>query len=154
MITPLEIQNKEFKKGMRGYKENEVDEFLDKIIVDYENLYKENIELKDKITMLNDQIGKYENLEKTLNNTLVFAQSTAEEVAQNAQKKAELIINEAEGKALKIIEDGNSQVVKIKREYEEAKKQLQIFKTRFRTLLEAQLEAVASTCEEIINKDE
>ncbi|TCO78964.1 DivIVA domain-containing protein [Marinisporobacter balticus] len=154
MITPLEIQNKEFKKGMRGYKENEVDEFLDKIIVDYESLYKENIELKDKITMLNDQIGKYENLEKTLNNTLVFAQSTAEEVAQNAQKKAELIINEAENNAQKIMDGANSEVIKIKREYEEGKKQLQIFKTRFKTLLEAQLEAVTSSSQEIIDQDE
>ncbi|MCT4621366.1 MAG: DivIVA domain-containing protein [Marinisporobacter sp.] len=154
MITPLEIQNKEFKKGLRGYKESEVDEFLDKIIIDYENLYKENIELKDKITMLNEQIEKYENLEKTLNNTLVFAQSTAEEVAQNAQKKAELIIQEAEGKAKKIIEDGRNEVIKIQKEYEEGKKQLHIFKTRFKTLLESQLEAVGTSCKEIIGEVE
>ncbi|QZY57137.1 DivIVA domain-containing protein [Crassaminicella profunda] len=154
MITPLEIQNKEFKKGIRGYKESEVDEFLDKIIIDYENLYKENIELKDKIAMLNEQIEKYENLEKTLNNTLVFAQSTAEEVAQNAQKKAELIIQEAEGKAKKIIEDGKNEVLKIQKEYEEGKKQLHIFKTRFKTLLESQLEAVATSCKEIVGEVE
>ncbi|QEK11982.1 DivIVA domain-containing protein [Crassaminicella thermophila] len=154
MITPLEIQNKEFKKVLRGYKESEVDEFLDKIIIDYENLYKENIELKDKITMLNEQIEKFENLEKTLNNTLVFAQSTAEEVTQNAQKQAELIIKEAEAKAAKIIEDANNEVLRIKREYEEGKKQLHIFKTRFKTLLEAQLEAVISSCEEVVEEDE
>ncbi|MCT4606420.1 MAG: DivIVA domain-containing protein [Marinisporobacter sp.] len=154
MITPLEIQNKEFKKGLRGYKESEVDEFLDKIIIDYENLYKENIELKDKITMLNEQIEKYENLEKTLNNTLVFAQSTAEEVAQNAQKKAELIIQEAEGKAKKIIQEGRNEVVKIQKEYEEGKKQLHIFKTRFKTLLESQLEAVVTSCKEIVGEAE
>ena len=58
MITPLDIQNKEFKKVMRGYKESEVDEFLDKVIVDYEKLYKENIELKDKIALLNEQIDQ------------------------------------------------------------------------------------------------
>ncbi|QXM05847.1 DivIVA domain-containing protein [Crassaminicella indica] len=150
MITPLEIQNKEFKKGIRGYKESEVDEFLDKIIIDYENLYKENIELKDKIAMLNEQIEKYENLEKTLNNTLVFAQSTAEEVSKNAQKKAELIIQEAEGKATKIIEDAKAKVSDIQKEYEEGKKQLHIFKTRFKTLLEAQLEAVMASCKEIV----
>lgn len=151
MITPLDIQNKEFKKAMRGYKENEVDEFLDKVITDYEKLYKENIELKDKIALLNEQIDKYVNLEKTLNNTLLVAQSTAEEVGANAHKKAELIIKEAELKATKIIDDANNTVEKIKREYEEEKKQLHIFKTRFKTLLESQLEAVTKGCKDIMD---
>lgn len=56
MITPLDIQNKEFKKTIRGYKESEVDQFLDDIIKDHENLYKENLELKDKIVVLSEQI--------------------------------------------------------------------------------------------------
>ncbi|AOT68433.1 DivIVA domain-containing protein [Geosporobacter ferrireducens] len=154
MITPLEIQNKEFKKVMRGYKESEVDEFLDRIIVDYEKLYKENIELKDKITLLNEQIERYANLEKTLNNTLIVAQSTAEEVATNAHRKAELIIKEAEDRASKIIEQANQEIMKARREHEEVKKQMQIFRTRFKTLLEAQLEAVTTTCSEIINDDD
>ncbi|WZL74770.1 DivIVA domain-containing protein [Clostridiaceae bacterium 35-E11] len=152
MITPLDIQNKEFKKAMRGYKENEVDEFLDKVITDYEKLYKENIELKDKITLLNEQIEKYANLEKTLNNTLLVAQSTAEEVGANARKKAELIIKEAEMKAVKIMDDANNSVEKIKQAHEEEKKQLHIFKTRFKTLLESQLEAVTKSCGDIIDK--
>jgi len=142
MITPLDIQNKEFKKVMRGYKESEVDEFLDKVIVDYEKLYKENIELKDKIALLNEQIDRYSNLEKTLNNTLIVAQNAAEEVGVNSQKKAELVINEAEMRASKLIEEANSEVYKIRREYEDVKKQLYIFKTRFKTLLEAQLEVI------------
>lgn len=142
MITPLDIQNKEFKKVMRGYRESEVDEFLDKVIVDYEKLYKENIELKDKIALLNEQIDRYSNLEKTLNNTLIVAQNAAEEVGLNSQKKAELIISEAEIRSSKLIEDANSEVYKIRREYEEVKKQLYIFKTRFKTLLEAQLEVI------------
>lgn len=143
MITPLDIQNKEFKKVIRGYKESEVDEFLDKVIVDYEKIYRENIELKDKIALLNEQIDKYTNLEKTLNNTLIVAQNAAEEVGANAHKKAELTIKEAELKASRIIEDANMEVLRIRREYEEMKKQLHIFKTRFRTLLQAQLESIA-----------
>ncbi|MEW9123060.1 MAG: DivIVA domain-containing protein [Thermotaleaceae bacterium] len=154
MITPLEIQNKEFKKVMRGYKESEVDEFLDQIILDYEKLYKENIEFKDKIAMLNEQIERYANLEKTLNNTLLVAQSTAEEVTSNAYKKAELIIKEAEDKASKIIDHSNYEIMKVRREHEEVKKNLQIFKTRFKTLLEAQLEAVTSSCVEILQDAE
>ncbi|SHJ13164.1 cell division initiation protein [Geosporobacter subterraneus DSM 17957] len=154
MITPLEIQNKEFKKVMRGYKESEVDEFLDRVIIDYEKLYKENIELKDKITLLNEQIERYSNLEKTLNNTLIVAQSTAEEVATNAHRKAELIVQEAEDRASRIIEQANQEIMKARREHEEVKKQMQIFRTRFKTLLEAQLEAVTTSCAEIINDSE
>jgi cell division initiation protein len=119
-------------------------------MIDYEKLYKDNIELKDKITLLQEQIDKYANLEKTLNNTLIVAQTTAEEVSSNAHKKAELIIREAEGKGMAIIEEANKDVVKIKREYEEVKKQMHIFKTRFKTLLESQLEAVNSSCKDIV----
>lgn len=150
MITPLEIQNKEFKKSIRGYRENEVDEFLDLIMIDYEKIYKENIELKDKITLLNEQISKYRNLEKTLNDTLVVAQSTAEEVKSNAHKKAELIIQQSEIDAQQIIDAANKKVMEIKREYEEIKKQVRVFQTKFRTLLESQLEAVVNICEEMI----
>ena len=99
MLTPLDIQNKEFIKSFRGYKETDVDIFLDEIIIDYENLYKDNIELKDKIAILTDQIEKYNNLEDTLKNTLVIAQKTSEEVTNTAKQKSELIIMEAEGKA-------------------------------------------------------
>jgi cell division initiation protein len=78
------------------------------------------------------------------------AQTTAEEVSSNAHKKAELIIREAENKGMAIIEESNKDVIKIKREYEEVKKQMHIFKTRFRTLLESQLEAVSISCKEIV----
>ena len=59
MIAPIEIENKEFKKGLRGYKEDEVDEFLDLVKEDYEQLYRENAELKEKVRLYQDQINKY-----------------------------------------------------------------------------------------------
>jgi len=145
MIKPLDIQNKEFSKSFRGYNENEVDEFLDKIIESFEKLTNENIELKDKNRLLNEHLEKYNNLEKTLKDTLIVAQSTAEEVAMNANKKAELIIKEAEDKARKIIEEANNEVIKINKEYENTKKDFHIFKTRFKTLLEAQLDAISDS---------
>lgn len=144
MIKPLDIQNKEFSKAFRGYSENEVDEFLDRIIESFEKLTNENEELKEKNKLLNEQLGKYNSLEKTLKDTLVVAQSTAEEVAMNANKKAEIIIKEAEDKARKIIENANDEVIRINKEYEEAKKEFQIFKTRFKTLLQAQLDTINS----------
>jgi cell division initiation protein len=73
MITPLEIQNKEFRRGIRGYKEDEVDEFLDKIILDYEKLYKENLELKDNLEGMHHQLEQYREIEETLKKTLIMA---------------------------------------------------------------------------------
>lgn len=142
MITPLDIQNKEFTKALRGYKESEVDEFLDQVIDSYEKVYNENAEMKEKIRLLEEQIEKYNSLERTLKDTLVVAQSTAEEVAMNANKKAELIIKEAEDKGKRVIQDANNQILNIQKEYEEAKKEFHIFKTRFKTLLESQLDLI------------
>lgn len=142
MLTPMEIHNKEFKKGMRGYKEEEVDEFLDKVVTDFEKLYRENGELKDKLSVINDKVDSYNLMEKTLQNTLVVAQTTAEEVVVNSRKKAEVLLQEAEDQAKRIVEDANKSVIDIHREYENLKKEVQVFKTRFKTLLESELEAL------------
>lgn len=142
MITPLEIQNKEFRKSMRGYKEDEVDEFLDKIMVDYERLFNENAELKDKLEQMNNNIGKYKNIEETLTKTLIVAQNAAEELRSNSMKEAEMIIQEAKQKIRDMNVAANKEINKSQIEYEEIRKQMQIFKTRFKTLLEAQLELV------------
>ncbi len=142
MLTPLDIQNKEFKRGVRGYKETDVDAFLDEIMIDYEKIYKENIELKDKISMLNDQIKQYNKIEETLQNTLVVAQSTAEEVKINARKNADLIIKEAEDDSKRIINEARDEALKIREEHETLQKDMLVFKTRFKTLLQSQLESI------------
>ena len=139
MITPLDIQNKEFKKSFRGYKESEVDQFLDDIIEDYEKLYRENIELKDKILMLNEQLEQYNNLEDTLKETLVVAQGTADEVIGAARQKAEIIIEDAERTSKKIIDEANEEVRNIRKEYDYLIKEIFIFKTRYKSFIEAQL---------------
>lgn len=153
MITPLDIQNKEFSRSLVGYKMHDVESFLDELIVDYEKLYKENKELKDKVLNLNEKIKHYENIEDTLQNTLVVAQKTAEEVHQNANKKAELIIREAEEKSRKLIEKANNEVLSIQRQYEEVKKEMQIFKMRFETLLKSQIETFNTYFKEINKED-
>jgi cell division initiation protein len=142
MLTPMEIHNKEFKKVMRGYKEEEVDEFLDKVVTDFERLYRENGELKDKLSVINDKVDSYSLMEKTLQNTLVVAQTTAEEVVVNARKKAEVLIAEGEEQAKRLVEEANKSVIDVHREYENLKKEVQIFKTRFKTLLESELEVL------------
>lgn len=149
MITPMDIRNKEFKKGFKGYREDEVDEFLDKVIADYEKIYRENGELKDRVSIDNERIESYNSMEKSLQNTLLIAQTTAEDIVANARKKAEMIIKEAEEQGRKIIEEANSNIIRVNKDYEELKKEVQVFKTRFRTLLESELESLNATLKDI-----
>lgn len=142
MITPLEIQNKEFKKGIRGYKEDEVDEFLDKVIIDYEKLYKENLELKDRLEGMHHQLEQYKEIEETLKNTLIMAQNAAEDVRSNAHKESEIIVQEANIKAKEIIIKANNETESIRSEFENIKSQMQIFKTKFKALLQSQLDSI------------
>lgn len=140
MLTPLDIHNKEFKRSFRGYKEDEVDEFLDGVIKDYETLYRDNIEGKETIERLNSKLEHYQHMENTLHSTLVIAQETAEEVKLNAKKETELIIKEAEIRAQKLVEEALTKVRRMTGEYEELQKQSKVFRTRLRTLLQAQME--------------
>lgn len=138
--TPNDLDNIKFKKGFRGYDEDQVNDVLDNVIHDYELYIKENIELKDRISVLNEGIQHYKNIEESLQNTLVVAQQTGEEIKKNSYEKAENIVKEAELKAQRIINDANQEVIKIRFEYEEMKKRLHLFKTKSETLLLSQLE--------------
>lgn len=140
--SPNDLQNITFKKTFMGYSEDEVNEILDRIIEDYNAYIRENIELKDKLTVLNDGMQHYKNIEESLQNTLIVAQQTSEEIKKNAYAKAETITKEAEIKAQKIINEANHEVLKIKFEYEEMRKQLHVFKSKSETLLLSQLEVL------------
>lgn len=142
VLTPMEIHNKEFSKGFRGYNEDQVDQFLDKIVEEFEKLYKENIELKEKVAASGDQISQYKTIENTLKETLITAQRTADEVTATAQKKSELILEAADQQARRIVESANGNVLEIQKEYQDTKKHVQIFKSRFKSLLETQMELI------------
>ena len=142
MIAPIEIENKEFKKGIMGYKEEEVDEFLDLVKEDYEQLYRENADLKEKVRLYQEQISKYENIEETLRATLVTAQGTAEDVTNAANKKAKIIVEEADLKARQIIEQANNEVIEIRREYHSMVKEFKIFRNKFKSLLEDEIKSI------------
>ena len=142
MLTPVEIENKEFKKGIRGFREDEVDEFLDIVKEDFEILYRENIDLKEKIKMYQDQINKYENIEETLKATLITAQSAAEDTCSAANKKAKIIVEEAELRSRQIIEQANNRVIEIRKEYDSLVKEFKIFRNKFKSLLEDEIRSI------------
>lgn len=100
MITPLDIENKKFsKKTLNGYDPEEVDDFLDELMLDYEKIYRQSSEDTKKIEELTSKLEHYTQIESTLQNTLLMAQSASDEVKKAAEKQAEQIVKEAENKA-------------------------------------------------------
>ena len=89
MLTPVDIHNKEFGRSFRGYNEDEIDDFLDQVVNDYEKLYRENGQLKDELALKEKDLAQYHQLEKNLQDTLLVAQRTAEEVTRAAKTQAE-----------------------------------------------------------------
>ncbi len=150
MITPLDIENKTFSKQLvNGYSTEEVHEFMSALLRDYEKIYKENIEYKDKIAVLNQGIQHYKSIEDTLQNALIVAQGTADSVKQNAKAEADNIVKEAELNAMKAVDDINQKAVEKQMQLDEAKKQFDIYKAKMESLLISQLEILKE-----INRDQ
>jgi len=139
-LTPLDIHNKEFARGFRGYDEDDVNEFLDQVIKDYEGLIRENKHLEEKVAQLEEKLAHFQNIEESLSKAILVAQETAEEVKHNAKKEAQLILREAEKNADLVINESLGKARKIELEIEEIKRRAAIYRARFRSLLQAQLE--------------
>ncbi|MEC0090157.1 MULTISPECIES: DivIVA domain-containing protein [Paenibacillus] len=142
-LTPLDIHNKEFARRIRGYDEDEVNEFLDQVIKDYEGVIRENKELQNQMFTLQERLDHFINIEDSLSKTIIVAQEAADDVKSNAKKESQLIIKESEKNADRIINEALSKSRKISMEIEELKKQASIYRTRFRSLVEAQLELLS-----------
>ncbi len=99
MLTPIDIQKQDFDVSFRGYNADEVDDFLDMVGKDYEKLYKDNIELRDRVTSLKEEVSKYQEKESALQNALIIAQRAAEDTKKSASQQADTIINDAQNKA-------------------------------------------------------
>ncbi|MBO2943189.1 DivIVA domain-containing protein [Paenibacillus sp. F411] len=153
-LTPLDIHNKEFSRRLRGYDEDEVNEFLDQVIKDYESVIRENKEMKNQLMAMQERLDHFMNIEETLSKTIIVAQEAADEVKINAKKEAELIVKESEKNADRIINDALGKSRKIALEVEELKKQASIYRTRFRSLVEAQLELLKHDGWESLEKRE
>jgi cell division initiation protein len=144
-LSPLDIHNKEFAKTFRGYDEDEVNEFLDLIIKDYETLIRENKELNQKVASLQEQLNHFATLEDTLSKTLLVAQEAAEEVKNNAKAEANLIKKVAEKNANKLVEDALSERAKIQNQMILLKREALAFKARLSHSIQAQLDILNST---------
>ena len=150
MITPLDIENKRFsKKTLNGYDPEEVDEFLDDLTKDYTMLYKKVNDNEKEVEDLREKIEHYTKIESTLQNTLLMAQSAADEVKNAAQKQADQIIRDAESSAKQATNNIDIQIAEKKKELEEISKQFDVYKAKMESLLISQLELLKE-----VNKDD
>ncbi len=139
-LTPMDISNKEFKKGFRGYDSDEVDEFINDVIENYEELYKENSRLKENLSRVNEKLEHYVKIENTIQNTLLLAQNAAEQARETSQKESDMILKNANEAAKRIIDKAHNDVVSINDEYEKVKQEFIKFRAKFRNFMNAQTE--------------
>ncbi len=144
MITPIEIQNKVFKSGGLGYDKKDVDSFMEEILENYETLYRERMEMNDRINVLNEGLQYYKTIEKTLQKALVLAERTAEETKGTAMKNALLIEQEAVSKANIILEDAKRELDQIRKQTVELVRQYDMYKAKFKSLVNSQTELLDS----------
>ena len=150
MLTPIDIHNQEFSRSFRGYNMEEIDDFLDQVVNDYEKLYRENNQLKKEIELNEKALTQYHQLEKNLQDTLLVAQRTADEVTntannradeirQTAKQAADNIIHEAELEAKRRLEDAAQKVREAINEYERIVSDKRQFIAKMRNTLNTEL---------------
>jgi len=143
-LSPIDIHNKEFTSKFRGYDEDEVNEFLEQIMKDFENLLEENKTLQSSLKQSTEQVSHFNSIEQTLQKSILIAQEAAEDVRRNSMKESKLIVKEAEKNADRIVNEALTRARRISVEIEDLKKQSKVFRTRFKMLIEAQLDLIQS----------
>ena len=147
MLKPIDIHNAEFKRSFKGYNEEEVDNFLAKILSKYESIYQENKELYDRVKELEEEIRKYQSKEDDIYGLITLTRETVTEAKQiaaqhgqsvvdEATAKAKAIIEEAKGQAEQILRDSERQLEQKQRRIKELVSKEQEFKNKMRTLME------------------
>ncbi|MDI9479668.1 MAG: DivIVA domain-containing protein [Syntrophomonadaceae bacterium] len=129
MITANEIRNQQFRKGVRGYSEDEVRNFLALIAQDYEALYSENAKIREAMQRLEQDLSRYHRMEETMNSSLILAQQTAEDLKAIARQEAQLMLEEAKQRI--------SDVLMV---YQEIIKRMNLFNTELKAQVGGQLE--------------
>jgi len=139
-MTPLDIRNKTFSKGIRGYQCGEVEKFLETVGQEFESAYTENFELREKTKGLESEISHYRQIENTLQQTLVLAQQTAEEVKKTAHHEAALMLREAEQDKLSKVSETQVILEDIKEEIQGLSRRRDLLRTQLRSFLLAHLD--------------
>lgn len=135
-LTSLDIHQKEFHHKLKGYNEEEVDKFLDQVADEVDRLRKENIELSEKLESADERVRQYQEMERTLHNTLLAAQRSSEDILDRARQESQAILRDAEVKAKEIIHAALTQKQRVQGDFMRLKETEQEFRAKFRDLLE------------------
>jgi cell division initiation protein len=135
-LTPLDIHHKEFRVALRGYNQEEVDAFLDEVADEFERLFKENIDLSEKLEAASEKVRQYGEMERTLHATMLAAQQSAEEIRGKASKEADLLMRDAEIKAKELVQSALAEKQKTQSEFMRIKQVEDEFRMAFRGILE------------------
>lgn len=141
-LTPLDIVNKEFDTKFRGFDQNQVNDYLDIIVAEFEDLINENAQLKKELEDANDKIDYFNQLQDSLNNSIIVAQEAAERLKQNARKEAELILYETERQANEMLEDASEQAREIVVETDALRRSSITYRNELEKLIRQQLDLV------------
>lgn len=152
MITPLDIQNKVFGKGVRGYKEEEVDAFLDMITLDVEKLIAENAQLSQELTKAKEELQRYQGSEGAVLETLEAAKALMSDISASSEKRAEILLKNAELDAELITREAKESVERLKEEAASLENKVTSFRMRYRNLLETELEKFDSLSQELFGE--
>ncbi|HEX7767739.1 MAG TPA: DivIVA domain-containing protein [Nitrospira sp.] len=134
-ITPLDIQQMVFRTKLRGYDREEVNRFLEELAQTVESLNRDNAILRERLALTEQQVSELKRTETTLSNTLVAAQSLADDVKRSANRDAELIVKEAELKAGEVIRQARVELGETQRDLSQLQKQRLLMVERMRATL-------------------
>ena len=143
MLSLNEIKNHEFKKGI-GYTKKSVDDFVNEIVESFEEVNRENTELKEKLTTLSEGMQYYKSIEKTLQKSLVLAQKTADEKKEKALNNAKIIEKVARSRADSIITKAKNDLDAIYRQTDELNRRFELYKSYVKNLITTQLDLINS----------
>lgn len=150
MITPSDIENKQFSRTKKGYNPDEVDDFLDLVILDMEKLIRENRQLKEELGKAHVQVDKHMNTETTVYETLEAAKSLMNDIAASAERRAEILLKNAEMEANIITKDAKESISKLTEEGNRLRTKLEMLRGRYKNLLESELERLDFVGNDII----
>ncbi len=140
MLTPSDIENKMFKKAkFGGYNVDEVEDFLEKIITDYESLYKENIEYKDRCDSMHELILYYKSIEEGINQTVNNATEEAEKLKTEAMEEIDYIKNNQEAIVKEKLSELNRELAEKEVRFENLKKQMELYRIKVLSMIEGQM---------------
>lgn len=140
MISPLEIQEKEFSRGLKGFKEDEVNEFLDRITLDLEHLLEENRRLKAEKQQMEEEVKKFQSSEGAVLQTLETAKALMGDLSASAEKRAQILLKNAELDAQRIQREARENIERMQEENAALRNRVTSFQKRYKQLLEEELQ--------------